>query len=235
MTEAELKQRIGAFKYYAICIVAAISLVFFGLKTGNLQDVQQQQQLQGMQSSIDKLNDENNLLVRKLNILGVELEVEKRASAKAQQDLQSMYEENQQVRKELSFYQKVMAPELNENGFVIDNITIEPTGIEGRFRYALVLMQQEKRKNFVKGDLLLTLQGTLDGRMQTLDMVPMILPARESLGFHFRYFEIIQGEVALPSGFAPEKINVLAKLTSIGSKNAEHQRSFDWAITMPQT
>ncbi|MDN4501772.1 hypothetical protein QX776_05135 [Alteromonadaceae bacterium BrNp21-10] len=235
MTEAEFKQKVGAFKYYAICIVAVAVCIFLGFKLGNVADKQQQQQIQGMQGSIDKFNSENNALVRKLNILGVELEVEKRANAKAQNDIQAMYEENQQVRKELSFYQKVMAPELNENGFVIDSFSLENTSVDNRFRYSLVLMQQEKRKNFVKGDLSLSVQGSLNGSMQTLDMLPLIRPERENLAFHFRYFEIIQGEVTLPEGFVPEKIGVLAKLTSVGSKNAEHQRSFDWVITPPQT
>ncbi|WP_438865224.1 DUF6776 family protein [Neptunicella sp.] len=234
MSKIEIKQRLGAFKFYAISLVILGLAAYLGYRVGNKVADYQQQQINGMQTTIDEFNQQNNRLVKQLNILGVELEIEKRANQKAQQDLQQAFSENQQVRNQLSFYQKVMAPELNDNGFVIDSFNFQSTNIEQHYRYSLVLLQQQKRKNFVKGELSVTLQGSLDGEMKVVDMLAQLDPPQDKLAFHFRYFETLNGEVDLPVGFIPEKVLVKARLTSQGSNNAEHERRFDWLEILDQ-
>ncbi|WP_416306330.1 DUF6776 family protein [Neptunicella sp. SCSIO 80796] len=234
MKEIAIKQRIGAFKFYAICLLVICLVAYLGYCAGQAMAEYQRQQIAGMQASIDKFNDENNKLIKQLNILGVELEIEKRANLKAQQDLQQAFSDNQQIRNQLSFYQKVMAPELSDNGFVIDSINFQSTNVEQHFRYSLVLLQQQKRKNFVKGDIRITLQGSSAGQMKEVDMLAQLDPPKTSLTFHFRYFETLNGEVDLPAGFMPEKIVIHAKLSSQGSNNAEHERRFDWLEVLDQ-
>lgn len=234
MGDLELKQRWGAFKFYCIAILLFLAVGYGGYSAGNWQSEKQQQQISGLQNTIDEFNRENNRLTRKVNILGVELEIEKRANQQAQQDLEHAFSENQQVRNELSFYQKVMAPELSKEGFVIDSMNFQSTSVERHFRYSLILMQQERRKNFVKGTVTVKLQGNLNGQMQELDLLALQESKKTTLGFHFRYFETLNGEVDLPEHFIPEKIMIKARMTHQGSKNATFERTFDWSEMLDQ-
>jgi hypothetical protein len=57
-----------------------------------------------------------------------------------------------------------MAPELDEQGFLIEGFNLKPALNEHSFRFELVLMQQNKTKNTLRGNLKLTLIGSEKGK-----------------------------------------------------------------------
>ena len=224
----QFKDKWGLATFYlrVISLFAIAVAAGFGLGYGVTDLVSAK--LETQQNSLNQLNQENNQLQRRLNIIGVELEIEKRANQQAQRDLQNAIEESQQIRQELSFYQKVMAPELNEDGFVIDSLDIESMSTPGRYHMAMVLMQQERRKTFVKGSIKLYLKGSQNGQAVTLGMDQLGLDA---MNFEFRYFEVLKADFQLPDGFTPDRFEVQARLTSKGSKQANYERTFNWRLT----
>lgn len=226
----EIKERLGAFRFY-LTLIAVLGLCgYAGYRLGqrdiHLKEVQTKQ----LQQTIQNLTEENELLSRNLNILGIDLEVSRLANQNSRKQIQRELEAQVDLRKELSFYQKVMAPELEQDGFVIDALNIEASASANFYRFSLVLMQQDKRRNRVKGDLTIAIQGHLDQQPTTLNLRDLLVDKSQKLAFHFRYFEVLKGEFQVPEGFQPEVIQVKSKVEGASWGNATMERSYSWVL-----
>ena len=227
MEISHIKDRIGAMRFYILCLLAIGVTGYGGFLLGNVERDIQASKIKGLEQSLENLNSDNNAVTKRLNITGVELEVERLAGQNTQQTIKEMLEKNNELRRELSFYQKVMAPELEEEGFTIESLNIEGTNSTNFFRFALVVMQRDKRKNYVKGQAKLALVGSQSGKPKRLDLLELA-SLGDKVEFSFKYFDVIEGEVVLPEGFVPEKVVVNTQLADAKWGKGSLQRTFDW-------
>ena len=163
MTISELKNKFGAFQFYFILIAIIAATLYIGFFWGNKHFAQQQNIVATHIKSINNLKRENENMTRNLNVLGVELEVAKLAQKQHSSELEKRIAAEKELRTQLAFYQQVMAPELNQQGFLIEGFNVESSLSERIYRFELVLMQQNKTKNTLKGNLQVTLIGSQNG------------------------------------------------------------------------
>ncbi|MGJ8680693.1 DUF6776 family protein, partial [Paraglaciecola sp.] len=121
---SELKRRFGAFQLYLLLVVALGICLYIGFHLGNYHYEKQIDTVATHEQSIDNLTNENNKLVKNLNILGVELEVTKLAQKKAFVEIEQGIQRETKLREQIAFYQQVMAPELHYEGFLIDGFNV---------------------------------------------------------------------------------------------------------------
>ncbi len=230
MDPLSYKARLGAFRFYLVlcAFVVAGGMIGFGVKS--LMVTSEQETLTMLAHSVDNLKAENDSLNRQLNILGVELEVARLANDKNQQLIQQELQSKISLRKQLSFYQKVMAPELEQEGFTIDSFNVASTHSDDYYRFTLVLMQFDKKRDTVKGRINLFVKGSLNGRPIEYNLGDLMASDDKTIDFSFRYFEVLKGEFKLPPGFMPEKVMVKSVLSKAkwGKRNLD--RSFDWQL-----
>jgi len=132
-----------------------------------------------------------------------------------------------QLKKDVSFYQSIMAPSENIKGLQVQNLELQKTTDERRYSYKIVLAQVADNKNYVSGLVAVNVVGMQEGNK-------VILPLRDvsddqsTLGikFKFKYFQDITGELILPSGFNPESIQVVAQAD--GKKASKLERTYMW-------
>ena len=232
MIPAEIKQRFSAFQFYAVCILAVGLSVYLGVNLGNEQQAQHQQDIATLKQTLANLNQENNRLTKDLNVLGVELEVQRLAAQKAQQTIQQGMDREAELRQELNFYQKVMAPELKQESFVIDAFNIEPTLSEHFYRFDLVLMQQAKVKNVVKGNVDVVIKGSDQGKPKELRLLDLMEEGTTPLAFSFKYFQVLQGQFQLPATFQAEKVEIRTEIYQFRKKRGDLARTFDWQVNV---
>lgn len=226
-----LKQHFGAFKFYGALIVIILVTAYLGYRFGNEMHDLQANEISRLEHSLENLRHENDTLVRKFNVQGVELEVQRLAAQRSQSIIQQGIEREASLREELAFYQKVMAPELKEQGFAIEGFNVEALKSDRFYRFDLVLMQQSRLKNVIKGNLDVTVSGSLDGSPKTYDLISLMPDRDKPLTFSFKYFQVLEGQFAIPEGFVPEKISVHAQVFQFKKKRGELTRSFDWITT----
>lgn len=226
----EIKQQYGAFRFYLSVLAAVLACGYAGYSVSKRQLEHAQEEIARLQHTISNLNEENQQLTRNLNIIGVDLEVSRIANQSSRELIQQEIEAQRDLRRELSFYQKIMSPELEQEGFVIDAFSIEPTNLPDRYRYALVLMQQEKRRSRVRGTITVTIQGSQDEEQVSLELASVMTANSDNLAFHFRYFEVLRGEFQLPEGFIPEVVNVEARLKDASWGKDTLRRTFPWPL-----
>lgn len=224
-----VKSKLGEFKFYLLLTALLSSVGLGSYWYGNEHAVKQQRVINSLQTSVNQLNNENNTLTRQLNILSVELEVAKMANQDIESDLQQQLNNSNELKKQLSFYQQVLAPELDADGFAVYTMQLKPSNSEGFFEFVATLMQKQKSTRFIKGSLTFEVEGSIDGKLEIYQ------PFKGSdglapLSFSFRYFETVNQLFSLPDNFIPEKLHVKAALTTSKRRSASHSQTFPWKL-----
>jgi len=228
--------RLGTFRSAILLMLLIVICIYSGYRIGNFYHGYQVKTLVQQKTRLDNLYEKNVLQNSRINTLEVELEVERMANQRSQKLLKKMESEHYQVKKELAFYEKVMAPEKTADGLVVDRISVYPTGSPHHFRFQVVLVQQQVRKRFAKGYVDLILTGSLNNKPSQLTLSNISTSTKKDLSFSFQYFQIIEGELTLPEHFLPEKVELATILPK--NKWQKYKRldeSFDWNDLLKNT
>ncbi len=205
-------QRLGPFRS-ALILVALISVCLFcGYRLGNFYHSYQVKTIKQQNERLASLYQQQEQQHSRINTLEVELEVERLANQGSQQLLKSMEKEHYQVKKELAFYEKVMAPEKRADGLVIENFSLWASESENHYLFRISLVQQQLKKSSAKGYVNFTIAGSLDNKPAELTFAKVSTQKRAKLDFSFKYFQIIEGEIELPENFIAEKVSVSATI-----------------------
>ena len=208
ITIRKYRQRFGAFRLLVGIAIAIIAISILAYNAGNIYQKHQSRLIAEQEQRLDAMYKKYEQAQSEINTLQVELEIEKLANQKSQQALRSIEDDHFSLKKELAFYEKIMAPEKTANGVIIDEVEIEKTASENHYRFRVVLVQQQKSKRYAKGHVEVNFVGSLSNRPATINITKVSELDQKSMSFSFQYFQVIEGEFSLPKDFVPEKIDV---------------------------
>ena len=185
-----------------------------------------------LSAQLTDLRQENEALKRQIAILDRSSAVDQQTGAELQETLTAMRQRVAQLEEDVLFYRQVVEEETEETGLVIGQLDIDATRSPDRYRYKLVMRQQD-----ADGDTYLTghVNFNLVGQLQDQQV---ILPLRDLSEFEdeldirlrFKYFQNIEGELALPEGFQPDRIQIAAVATEPVSKRINED--FGWVVSL---
>ena len=173
-----------------------------------------QQELTDLRAGVQKLAGENARLKAESNAAGSRLSIEQTAQMRLGEQVKILEMENTRLREDLALFEGMIAAERKEGSFAINNFKVEVA--MGRLRYRLLLSRGARTGSILGGnqepefsgriEFQLTQDGTSDGGM-------IRLPSSEEAGadnyrVKFRYFQRMEGELALPAGAHPKQIQV---------------------------
>jgi cell division protein FtsB len=215
-------ERLGPFKSALFLIILMALCLFTGYRLGNFYHNFQTSTLEKQKSRLEQLYQEQTEQVERIHTLEVELAVEQLANQNAQKTLKQMATEHYQVKKQLGFYEKVMAPEKGADGLVIDNVKITASQSPNHYNFQITLVQQQLKKRYAKGYVDLVVMGSLANKPSQLALSDISTVTKKSVSFSFKYFQVISGSFTLPDDFIAEKVQVSAILTK--SKWQKYQK-----------
>ena len=185
-----------------------------------------------LSAQLTDLRQENEALKRQIAILDRSSAVDQQTGAELQETLTALRQRVAQLEEDVLFYRQVVEEETEETGLVIGQLDIDVTRSPDRYRYKLVMRQQD-----ADGDTYLTghVNFNLVGQLQDQQV---ILPLRDLSEFEdeldirlrFKYFQNIEGELALPEGFQPDRIQIAAVATEPVSKRINED--FSWVVAL---
>ena len=203
-----LKQKLGRFQFLLI-LVAALSLAgYVGFRLGSEMEQWQDEKIAELETRLVTLYNELDSKIRQINYLSVELEVEKNASEQVSREVLELKEESFLLRRELNFYQKVVAPELIADGISVEQLQVEPTNIQNSYKFRFALVQTDSKKRNAKGYIRLKLLASKSDKKIELDLAQLANLEKKDLKFSFNYFQYFEGEFQLPEGAIAEELEV---------------------------
>lgn len=152
-------------------------------------------------------------------------------SRDANQELQATLalrdEEIAALRADVAFYERFVGATAQPRGLSVHELELRPQQNDGRvWRYVATLTQTRDRDTPSEGRLTLSLEGTRDGKLQRLSWSDLRQqPDAPGQGYAFKYFQRVEGDLMLPAGFVPLRVN--ARL--VPARGAAVERTFPWA------
>jgi len=224
-------ERLGSFKS-ALFLITVIGLCLFtGYRVGNYYHHFQVTSLEQQKLRLDQLYQQQEDNIARIHTLEVELTVEQLANIKAQELLKEAAEQKFEVKKQLAFYEKIMAPEKEAAGLFVENINIVANKTPNQYHFQVTLVQQQLKRRYSKGYIELVFEGQEGNKPVKLKLSEVAELSKNDLKFSFQYFQIINGEFTLPANFIPERILISAILTkSRWQKYAKKDKTVLWQV-----
>ena len=136
------------------------------------------------------------------------------------------------MQSELDFYRRLAGTGGAQTGLDIYRTELTATGSGRVYQFVLTLTQNIRRAAIITGRARIDVEGTLDDRLVTLPWSQLASDDEPEPTFRFKYFQQLDGYIALPESFMPTRLVVT--LEAKGSRNPV-QRSFDWSVLLAES
>lgn len=210
-------------------LVVALLCLLLGFLLGKFKQDILQDQLTVMTLDIETMKVRNARLE-------TDLARQQITSVSDQQTIKSLIQGHKQLQDELAivnnklfFYQGVIAPELETTGVKVHSFDISQNGDSANWNYELVLMQSQKGRRFLKGDINVSLSIFEGEKLKQIKLSELSEQVENS--FRFKYFQTIQGTFSLPSEITVDE--VIVQLSVAGNrwyKAQNVEERYDWRV-----
>jgi hypothetical protein len=190
-------------------IIALVAIVVYGwvcYEAGVRLSGYRHEELVTLRAQLRDLEAQRSTLLSKLAVLQRSSEVESLASARMRQTLTGLEAEVMRLDKQLAFYKNIVAPSTMKPGLRVQDLQLSKAGPDGRYHYQLVLIQVRGDNRLAKGRVEFTVWGRQAERELGLSLADM--GARGPIRFSFKYFQRLEGDLVLPQGLTPSRIEV---------------------------
>jgi hypothetical protein len=220
------------FAFLTICGVgvSVIAGFLFGYYRTVLTQEIDEYGVQLLQQEISSLQVENADLSRQLTMLDRSSVMDQRATEEVQTIVRDLREREAQLEQDIVYYRQVVSEETGDTGLIVGNLDIHSTREFGHFRYKVVMRQQDADGDtFLIGHVNVNLIGYQDGE-QVMLALREISREQDQLDIRlsFKYFQNIEGELVLPEGFEPDRVQIAAVSTEPVGKNIS--QNFSWVV-----
>src|SRR5688572_16710605 len=156
-------------------------------------------------------------------------QVSRSANTELQASLAEREEEVSGLRADVAFYERLVGATGQRRGLSVHEALFAPEA-GGSWRYTVTVTQNLNRGAISTGEARISIEGVSGGRLRTVTWDELRQkPASSGHAFSFRYFQQLEGSIALPPDFTPQRVRV--QLRSGGSTV---DQAFDWQTQPPR-
>ncbi|MET0327742.1 MAG: DUF6776 family protein [Luteimonas sp.] len=183
-----------------------------------------QRQLADQQAELDGLRQQVSTLTRSDQI-------SRDANRELQGTLAERDEEIAALRADVAFYERFVGSTAQRRGLTVHELRVQPRTDQG-WHYTATLTQSLSREAASVGTMRLSIEGTRDGRLETLDWKALRQSdAAAGVAYSFKYFQQVEGDIVLPAGFQPLRVTVRLE----PERGSAVERPFSWADVTPRS
>lgn len=180
------------------------------------------------QEEVDRVAAEKKDMLRKLAAAEVEARVLRSSQANLKKTLEERENTIAEQETSLEFYRQLMVVEDKKEGLELNTYTITRADMPNSYHFRFTFVQYAKQHMNLKAKVKIRLEGKEQGKVAIYYLRDLLMGAAADYGaLDFKYFQVLEGEIALPKGFEPEQIVVDAELKL---KNESWQRKLPWQI-----
>jgi hypothetical protein len=174
---------------------------------------------------IRALEAENENQRRQLEAAETARRVDREGYRQVERSLGDMQSQIARLNQDLSFYRGLVQPDSLIH-VKVQQMQIVPQPAAGQYHLKFVLMQTGKPDKEVNGNALITIDGLMQGRPQSLTYAQVSPVRRVSLAYSFKYFQDYDEPLDLPPGFEPTRVGIEIR----SGKDTSHsfRQAFVW-------
>jgi hypothetical protein len=210
-----------------LVVIVGLLLFFVAGRFSIKSSDEYQEENKALLQTVEDLSGANKELVKQKDFIENSQKIDLQATKDSRRSLTKLLSELSEVKEQLAFYQRVVAPETLRKGLYISSFDLKRDGEKKRYRYQLVVAQGASQKRALKGRYTVSIKGRLNGKDKTLSLKDVALEKAKSAKFSFRYYEILMGEIQLPDEFVPAYIKVKISPSKKNAKVVEQQWKWD--------
>jgi hypothetical protein len=150
--------------------------------------------------------------------------IDETARAQVRGSLGELQDEILELREELAFYRGIVSPD-DGGGLRIQSLKLVRGAQDRLWHYRLVLIQSINKEQRANGTVGLVIHGVRGGAPAQLLLREVAATPAAELQYSFRYFQDFEGDLMLPSGFTPGRVEIEVQPKGGGPI----RRSFEWA------
>lgn len=213
----------------SVAASAAGGFLFGYVSTQRAQESEQATQ-QELSAQLIAAETENSELRRQVAILDRTSVMDQRANEEVQGTIRGLRDRVAQLEQDIVYYRQVVSEETEDTGLIISQLDIDATREANRYRYKLVMRQQDADGDtFLTGHVNVNLVGSQGEEQQILALRDLSAEQDQlDIRLRFKYFQNIEGELVLPDNFVPERLQVAAVSTEPVEKNIN--QNFSWVV-----
>jgi cell division protein FtsB len=217
-------------KAYPIVIVALLVVAFIAGRHSVGELLILSEENEKLQQKIETLDKVNKDLLKQQHFIDSGKKVDQLAKQDARRMLTDLHDELSDLKEQLRFYQQITSPESVVKGLYIHSFTVIKDVDSGRFNYQLTLAQVSDKRSVIKGKATFVIAGQQNDKPVRLEMKAVTIEQKEAAAFSFRYYQLLSGSMALPTGFVPEYVEVNVRPSSKSIK--ELHKKWQWEDVM---
>jgi hypothetical protein len=213
----------------AAVLAALASWGFFewGRRAGGHDALESIKAREQLAEQIIELESRNTDLRREIALMKAAGRVDREAYGRVSREIGDLESQVAELNEELAFYRDVMSPADGDSELQVQTVQIHPADGEQAFRLRLVLVQPGPQARRVTGTLAVALAGIGTSGKARLSLAD-VGGEPGDLRYAFRYFQILERDVTLPDGFAPERVEIRLRPARRGAE--EIDVTFPWVV-----
>ena len=209
---------------------SAVGGFIYGYATTQRSQQSEQATQQELSGQLLAAEAENAELRRQVAILDRSSVMDQRATEEVQGTIRGLRERVAQLEQDIVYYRQVVSDETEDTGLIISQLDIDATRQSNRFRYKLVLRQQDADGDtFLTGHVNVNLVGSQGEEQQILALRDLSAEQDQlDIRLRFKYFQNIEGELVLPDNFVPDRLQIAAVSDEPIEKSIN--QNFSWVV-----
>lgn len=151
-----------------------------------------------------------------------------REQAEVSRSISELQAEVARQAQELAFYRGIVAQSARSTGVKIQQARISAGEKPRHYKVRLTLVRSVRPEDVASGTLALAAEGISNGQAKSLDLAALSGGKLRELRFNFRYFQNLEPEITLPSGFEPQRLTVEVRSSRRGVSPVT--QTFPWMV-----
>lgn len=235
----QYKMRVVPYRpLYAVTVAAIVVALFVAAVLGTYQygnykgrELQAEAiaERDSLRIEVRKQTDDAERLRQEVANLKLGSKVDRKASEDVRTEVIDLKNKVAELQEVISFYKGLMSPTANKRGLTIGSLNVISTGAGRRYEYKLVVQQLATNHKMLSGFLnfkIVGRQGELPVTLSLKDVSDNV--SYDNIKLRFKYFQTLEGQLVLPDGFEPQRIELLAK--SSGKDSVTVEKKFGWLV-----
>lgn len=155
--------------------------------------------------------------------------VDRLAMGELRVNIQRLRQQISQLEEDVLFYKQITGAGNKSAGLVVSNLDLMATGQPEHYHYKLKFENLGNTSVPVEGYATIAVAGVKDNMELTLPLNVLSNTSQgDSIKLRFKAFQDVEGELALPYGFEPSRIEIVAVSEEPESKTL--QKNFSWLV-----